>query len=144
MEFTASSIMRSKLVICNSTSKLKEVTKKMLDEKVGSVLIQQKGKTLGIIIDRDILKAVVDGKDFTSTRAAEIMSSPLDCCNADDSLEKCKELFGKTKHSRLVVRKGEKVVGVLLRKFVDRFLKVSKRYSLMNIARTPRFRTGRG
>jgi len=90
------------------------------------------------------LKAVVDGKDFTSTRAAGIMSSPLNCCDADDSHEKCKELFGKTKYSRLVVRKGEKVVGILLRKFVDRFLKLSKRYSLMDIARTPRFRTGRG
>ena len=144
MEFTASSIMRSKLVKCNSTSKLRDITKKMLDEKVGSVLIQQKGKIVGIIIDRDILKAAVDGKDFTSARAAEIMSYPIDCCNADDSLEKCKELFEKTKHSRLVVRKGEKVVGVLLRKFVDRFLRVSKRYSLADIARTPRFRTGRG
>ena len=144
MEFTASSIMRAKLVKCNSTSTLKEVTKKMLDEKVGSVLIQQKGKSVGIIIDRDILHAAVDGKDFTSTQAAEIMSSPLDCCNADDSLEKCKELFEKTNHSRLVVRKGEKVVGVLLRKFVDRFSGISRRYSLANIARTPRFRTGRG
>lgn len=144
MEFTASSIMRSKLVLCNSTSTLRDVTKKMLDEKVGSVLIKQKGKTLGIIIDRDILKAVVDGKDFTSTRAAEIMSTPLDCCDADDSLEKCKELFEKTGHSRLIVRKGEKVVGILLRKFADRFLTVSKRYSLKDIASHPRYRTGRG
>ena len=126
MKFTASSIMRSKLIKCNSTSKLRDVTKKMLDERVGSVLIQQKGKIVGIIIDRDILRAAVDGKDFTSSRATEIMSSPLDCCNAGDSLEKCKELFEKTKHSRLIVRKGEKVVGVLLRKFVDRFFKVQR------------------
>ena len=144
MEFTASSIMRSKLVKCNATSTLKEVAKKMLDEKVGSVLIQQKGKSVGIIIDRDILHAAVVGKDFTSTQAIEIMSSPLDCRNADDSLEKCKELFEKTNHSRLVVRKEEKVIGVLLRKFVDRFSGISRRYSLADIARTPRFRTGRG
>ena len=144
MEFTASSIMRPKLVMCNSTSKLKEVAKKMLDEKVGSVLIRQKGKTVGIIIDRDILKAAVDGRDFVSTRAYEIMSSPLDCCNADDSLEKCKGIFEKTKHSRLVVRKGDKVVGMLLRKFVERFSNVSHRFSLAEIASTPRFRTGRG
>lgn len=144
MKFTASTIMRSKLVICDSTNNLREVAKKMLHEKVGSVLITQKGKIVGIIIDRDILKAIVDSKDFKSTQAAEIMSSPLDYCDADDSLEKCKELFEKTKHSRLVVRKGEKVVGVLLEKFVGRFLNVSKRYSLAEIAHTPRFRTGRG
>jgi len=53
------------------------------------------------------------------------------------------EIFEKTQHSRLEVRKGEEVVGVLLRKFVERFLSVSKRYSLAEIAQTPRFRTGR-
>jgi len=144
MEFTASSIMRTKLVTCNATESLKNVVKKMYDDKVGSVLIKQKGEITGIIIDRDILKAVVEGKDFTSTTAAEVMSSPLDCCDADDSIEKCKKLFDETTHSRLVVRKGKKVVGVLLRKFVERFLSVSKRISLSDVAKTPRYRTGRG
>ena len=144
MEFTASSIMRTKLVTCNATESLKNVVKKMYDDKVGSVLIKQKGEITGIIIDRDILKAVVEGKDFTSTTAAEVMSSPLDCCDADDSIEKCKKLFDETTHSRLVVRKGKKVVGVLLRKFVERFLSVSKRISLVDVAKSPRYRTGRG
>lgn len=144
MEFTASSIMRTKLVTCNATESLKNVVKKMYDDKVGSVLIKQKGEIKGIIIDRDILKAVVDGKDFSSTTAAEIMSSPLDCCDADDTMEKCKKLFDETTHSRLVVRKGKKVVGVLLRKFVERFLSVSKRISLADVAKSPRYRTGRG
>jgi CBS domain-containing protein len=144
MEFTAHSIMRHKLVICDSKKSLKEVARKMFDEEVGSVLVKQEGKIEGIIVNRDILKAVMDGRDFTSTQAAEIMTSPLGYCNADDSLEKCMDLFKETKHSRLVVREQDKVVGVLLRKFAERFLKMSKRHSLANIASTPRFRTGRG
>jgi CBS domain-containing protein len=44
MEFTASSIMRARLVTCNATDNLKEVARKMLEEKVGSVLIKQDGK----------------------------------------------------------------------------------------------------
>ena len=144
MEFTASSIMRTKLVTCDATESLKNVVKKMYDDKVGSVLIKQEGEITGIIIDRDILKTVVEGKDFTATTAAEVMSSPLDCCDADDSIEKCKELFDETTHSRLVVKKDKKVVGVLLRKFVERFLSVSKRISLAEVAKSPRYRTGRG
>lgn len=143
MDFTASSIMRTHLVVCDATENLKTIAKKMFDEKVGSVLIKQKDEIVGIIIERDILKAIFEGKDFATTQAAEIMSSPLDCCGADDSLEQCKKLFDKTHHSRLVVKKEEKVVGVLLRKFLERFLSVSKRYSLADIAQTPRFRTGR-
>ena len=37
MEFTASSIMRARLVACNATDNLKEVARKMLEEKVESV-----------------------------------------------------------------------------------------------------------
>ena len=144
MEFTASSIMRTKLVTCDETESLKNVVKKMYDDKVGSVLIKQGEEISGIIIDRDILKAIVEEKDFSSTTAAEIMSSPLDCCDADDSIEKCKKLFDETTHSRLVVKKDNKVVGVLLRKFVERFLSVSKRISLADVAKSPRYRTGRG
>ena len=144
MKFTASSIMRSKLVVCDATENLKGVATKMFDEHVGSVLIREGDEIKGIIIDRDILKAIVNNRDFLSTCAADIMSSPLDCCNADDDLEKCKKLFDETRHSRLAVRKEGKVVGILLRKFVERFLSVSKRYSMAEIAKTPRHRTGRG
>jgi CBS domain-containing protein len=144
MEFTAQSIMRPNLVICDSKKNLREVARKMYDEKVGSILVKQEGEIKGIIVNKDILKAVMDGKDFTLTQAAEIMTSPLGYCNADDSLEKCMDLFKETKHTRLVVKEGDKVVGVLLRKFAERFLKMSKRYSLSKIASTPRFRTGRG
>ena len=144
MEFTASSIMRTKLVTCDETESLKNVVKKMYDDKVGSVLIKQGEEISGIIIDRDILKAIVEEKDFSSTTATEIMTSPLDCCDADDSIEKCKKLFDETTHSRLVVKKDNKVVGVLLRKFVERFLSVSKRISLADVAKSPRYRTGRG
>ena len=70
MKFTASSIMRSKLVACDSTDNLKKVANKMLIEKVGSVLVKKEGEFIGIIIDRDILNAVVKGMDFEENLAA--------------------------------------------------------------------------
>ena len=143
MTITVSSIMLSKLVTCDSTSKLKEVAKKIIDEDVGSVLIKQGENIVAIITEKDLLRAALRNKDFDETQAAEIMSSPLDCCEAEDSLEKCMELFEETKRTRLVVKEEGKVVGVMRRKIVERFLNVSKKYSLAEIARTPRFRTGR-
>ena len=110
MQCTASSIMRTKLVTCHDTSTLKEVVKKMIDEKVNSVLIKQNRKIAGIIIDRDILNALVMKKDFENISAPEIMSSPIDYCDANDNLETCKKLFEKTKHSRLVVKKKIKLL----------------------------------
>jgi CBS domain-containing protein len=144
MEFTASSIMRARLVTCNATDSLKEVARKMLEEKVGSVLVKNNGGLSGIITDRDIMHAIATGVNVEESKAEEIMSSPLEYCDSDDTLAKCKEIFEKTHHSRLVVKKGNEVVGVLLRKLVDRFSTVSKLYSLTHTTQTPHPRTGRG
>jgi CBS domain-containing protein len=144
MGFTASSIMRARLVACNATDSLKEVARKILDEKVGSVLIKQNGELSGMITDMDIMHAIATGVTVEESKAEEIMSSPLEYCNFDDTLEKCSEIFEKTHHSRLVVKKGDEVVGVLLKKIVDRFSTVSKIYSLTQSSKTPHPRTGRG
>ncbi|KPJ56709.1 MAG: hypothetical protein AMJ42_05040 [Deltaproteobacteria bacterium DG_8] len=144
MEITVSSIMLSKTVTCDSTCNLRKVAQKIIDEDVGSVLIKQEEEILGIITEKDLLRAVLRHKDFETTQAREVMSSPLDCCEAEDSLEKCMQIFEETKRSRLVVKKEGKVVGVMRRKILERFLNTAKRYSLAGIAQTPRYRTGRG
>ena len=144
MEITVSSIMRSKLVTCDSTCNLRRVAQKIIDEDAGSVLIKHEEEIAGMITEKDLLRAVIKNKDFETTKAGEVMSSPLDCCDADDSLEKCMELFEKTKRTRLVVKREGKIVGVIRRKILERFLKTAKRYSLTEISKTPKFRTGRG
>jgi len=144
MEITVSSIMLAKIVTCDSTCNLKIIAQKIIDEDAGSVLIKKEKELTGLITEKDLLRAVLKNKDFETTQASDVMSSPLDCCNAEDSLEKCMELFEKTKRSRLVVKREGKIVGVMRRKILERFLNTAKRYSLAGIAKTPRFRTGRG
>ena len=144
MDISVSSIMRSKTVTCSAVSNLNTIAQKIIDEDAGSVLISDNQDIVGIITEKDLLRAVLKHKDFETTQAQDIMTSPLDCCEAEDSLEKCMELFEKTGRTRLVVMKEGKSVGVIRRKILERFLNTAKRYSLADIAKTPRFRTGRG
>ena len=144
MEITVSSIMLAKIITCSTRSSLREVAQKIIDEDAGSVLISEQGVPVGIITEKDLLRAVLQHKDFGVTEAGEVMSSPLNCCQADDSLEKCMELLEQSGRTRLVVKREEQFVGVIRRKILERFLNTAKRYSLAGIAKTPRFRTGRG
>ena len=144
MDISVSSIMRSKTVTCSSTSNLTTIAQKIIDEDAGSVLISDNQDIVGIITEKDLLRAVLKHKDFETTQAQDVMTVPLDCCDAEDSLEKCMELFEKTGRTRLVVMKEGKSVGVVRRKILERFLSTAKRYSLADIAKTPRHRTGRG
>jgi len=136
--------MLSRIITCSSTSPLKDVAQKIIDEDAGSVLITEDKTPVGIITEKDLLRAVLRHKDFGTTQAVEVMSSPLDCCQAEDSLEKCMELFEQSGRTRLVVKREEEFVGVIRKKILERFLGTAKRYSLAGIAKTPRFRTGRG
>lgn len=144
MEITVSSIMLSKIITSSTTSTLRDVAQKIIDEDAGSVLITENGVPVGIITEKDLLRAVLQHKDFGETQAGQVMSSPLDCCQAEDSLEKCMELFEQSGRTRLAVKREDQFVGVIRRKILERFLSTAKRYSLAGIAKTPRFRTGRG
>ena len=144
MDISVSSIMRSKTVTCPATSNLTTIAQKIIEEDAGSVLISDNQDIVGIITEKDLLRAVLKHKDFETTQAQDVMTSPLDCCDAEDSLEKCMELFEKTGRTRLVVMKEGKYAGVIRKKILERFLSTAKRYSLADIAKTPRHRTGRG
>lgn len=140
---TAASVMRSKIVACDPGASIREVAVLMITNNVRSLLVKQDEKVSGIIVDKSILHITAEGRDATDIKAADIMSFPLECCDADDSLERCMELFKETGHSRLVVMQDGAVVGILLRKFAERFLQLSKKFSLAAISQTPRFRTSR-
>ena len=142
-KITAASIMRTKMVTCDSTSTIKEVVKTMVKNNVRSVLVRQDGNITGIIVDTNILNITAKEKDLSKIKASDIMSFPLECCDANDDLERCMELFRETGHSRLVVMKEGQIVGILLRKFAERFLNISKRVSLAEISQSPKFRTSR-
>jgi signal-transduction protein with cAMP-binding, CBS, and nucleotidyltransferase domain len=144
MTLDVSSLMLSKLVTCESTSTLQEVALKIISEDVGSVLVKKEGDICGIITEKDLLRAILKRMDFSKTQATNIMSSPLDCCEAENTLEECMNIFNNKKRTRLVVKRDGEVVGVMRKKIVERFLHVSKKRSLAKIANTPRFRTGRG
>ena len=144
MSMFVSSLMLSKLVICDSTSNLQEVAQKIINEDVGSVLVEKEKKICGIITEKDLLRAILKKMDFSKTQASIIMSSPLDYCDAENTLEECMNIFDNTNRTRLVVKRDGKVVGIMRKKIVERFLNVSKKHSLINTANTPRSKTVRG
>ncbi|HSF07479.1 MAG TPA: DUF294 nucleotidyltransferase-like domain-containing protein [Methylomirabilota bacterium] len=72
-------LIRRSPVGCGPDTPIVDVARRMLRERVGSVLVTaDDGAPLGIITDRDLrAKIVAEGRDPSTTRAAQIMSSPL-------------------------------------------------------------------
>jgi predicted transcriptional regulator len=137
-----SQFMRKRLPTGNVENTLEAISQMILEQNVGLILIKEDDRIVGVITKNDVLRAIKDGKDLAAVTARGVMSTELVTCSIDDSLEKILALFKKVDRSRLLVMKGEEVVGVIYRKVADRFAVLSRYYGIARTIATPRRRMG--
>jgi CBS domain-containing protein len=88
--------------------------KVMADNNIGSVLVMEMDKYLGLVTERDYSrKVILKGKNSTDTKVSEIMSSDLPHINPDDTIEHCMELMSDSKIRYLPVFKNNQLQGII-------------------------------
>ena len=91
-----------------------KILKIMKMSGIGSVVITEEDKPVGIVTDRDIVtKVILKDKDTSELKAKEIMSSPLITIEADASLRHAGKLLVEKGIRRLLVINDEELVGVI-------------------------------
>lgn len=106
-------VMNKNVVIAKPETTLKEAAKVMGEMNIGSLIIVENDRILGIITSTDVMKAVGEGKDPDSTFVRDIMSKNVITIHANEALSKAVELIVKHKIKRLPVMIGEKLVGII-------------------------------
>ncbi|MBI2233245.1 MAG: amino acid permease [Candidatus Aenigmarchaeota archaeon] len=82
--------------------------------KIGSVVVLDKGKVVGIVTERDVLKRVVAvNKKPESVRCKSIMSRPVKTIDAEESVVDAIELMARYRIKKLVVTKGREIAGII-------------------------------
>lgn len=131
MSLNVLEIARKDLVICNPSDKLASLASVMVKRNVGSVLIEKSNEIVGIVTKNDLIRAFLSGRSWEHTDADGVMSQPVATCNAEDTINEALDKFQNTHYSRLAVRdKTGKIVGVMKRKIVERFVRVSTAHDL--------------
>jgi CBS domain-containing protein len=87
MTTTISQIMSKRLETIEAMASVQEAAKKMKDKNVSSlVVVDEAGKPQGLITERDLVRKICTNDLPTSTtKNAEIMSSPLITINSNSS-----------------------------------------------------------
>jgi CBS domain-containing protein len=88
----------------------------MWDCDCGSVpVVDQNGRAIGIVTDRDIcMAALFHGSPLSTISIAEVMSGDLCTCRADDDVREAERLMQRRQVRRLpVVDDGGSLVGIL-------------------------------
>ncbi|MBC7129263.1 MAG: CBS domain-containing protein [Thermoplasmatales archaeon] len=121
-EILVKDIMSKAPVIVKSKASVIDAAKEMKIEKVGSVIVVENGKPVGILTESDILKKIVaEGKDASKIKVKDVMSTPLISISPDEKIEKAVKLLGKNRIRRLPVIENGKLVGIITERDIVQF-----------------------
>ncbi|TMI61991.1 MAG: CBS domain-containing protein [Bacteroidetes bacterium] len=86
----------------------------MNGENIGSLVIKENDKYLGIFSERDYSrKVVLKGKNSTETTVGEIMSTDLPVVSPSDTIDHCMELMSDKNIRYMPVFDGNRMVGII-------------------------------
>jgi CBS domain-containing protein len=106
-------VMTQGVVTAESGDSLKHVGELMRDRNVGSVVICESGRPVGVITDRDLALAVVaDGIDAAS-EAGDHASRPIVTGEVEMDLEEAVAIMIQHRIRRLPVTEGPGLVGIV-------------------------------
>lgn len=91
-----------------------DALKLMEQNDIGSVMVTDNEKYLGIVTERDYSrKVVLMGKNSNDTKVSDIMTSDLPHIKPTDTIEHCMGLMTNSKIRYLPVFEGEKLTGII-------------------------------
>ena len=107
-------VMNKKVLTCSPETSAREASSTMTDNRIGSLVVLRNGKIVGILTERDILKAVATGNsDFDSLPVEQIMTRYIISIKPDAGIEKAINLMVENDIKKLPVISGEKLVGII-------------------------------
>ncbi len=96
------------------TSTVIDALKLMAEKNIGSVVIMEGDKFLGIMTERDYSrKVILKGKNSTSSLVSDIMSTDCPAISPDDRIELCMQKMTDKSIRYLPVFEKEKLVGII-------------------------------
>jgi CBS domain-containing protein len=123
---TVGSIARMPVPTVSSSETIAEIASLMINGNIGAVIVMRDAEPLGIVTERDLVRKVIyPGRNAREIVAQEIMTSPLITISYDRTVEDALDIMQHNHVRRLVVLKGESMVGLLTER---RLLRAKLRY----------------
>jgi len=127
-------IMVETVITVEATSTVMKAVKLMNENEIGCLVVTKKGRAIGIITERDLLKRVIGkSKNPSKTKVQAIMTKPLIAGYSDMDLEDATRLMFEKKIKKLPVVDQGRLKGLITLTDVARFqpqmIKILKKLS---------------
>lgn len=106
--------MTKNIMVIHPDTIVKDAAKIMTQERVGSLLVVEDDKLVGIVTELDIIWKVVAGDlDPKTTLIRDIMTKDVITVKANQTLEDATQIMVENKIKKLPVLEGDKLVGII-------------------------------
>ncbi|MEM3577373.1 MAG: CBS domain-containing protein [Candidatus Bathyarchaeia archaeon] len=123
-------VMSKDVRVVRPDTTVREVVATMNKFDIGSIIVVQGDRPVGIITERDILRRLVEPCLAPETLTArQVMTSPVQTINENASIEEAAKLMAKKRVKRLPVMNDGKLVGIIT--FSDIVAKVPTMLSIL-------------
>ncbi len=99
----------NKAVVIDKDINVKEAARIMADRKIGSLIIADKDRILGIITDTDVLRNI----SKLESKISKVMSRNVVTIDQEESIDSAAREMRNNKIKRLPVVKNDKLVGII-------------------------------
>lgn len=106
--------MNTNVKTIKPSSDIKKAAGRMARNRIGSLIVVEEGKLVGIITENDILRKVVaKNRDSAKTKVKDIMTKNVILIRPDADLEEACRLMKKHKIKKLPVLEGNHLIGII-------------------------------
>jgi len=135
MSLRVDDVMVKEVMTIDESSTVKEAAEIMNKFEIGCLIAVRKGKAMGIVTERDLLKRVVaESKDANKTKVKDVMSSPLVVVEPSMDLEEAVKLMFQMKIKKLPVVDEKRLVGLVtltdIARFQPQMIKILKQLAM--------------
>ncbi len=103
----------SRTITTSKETKVVDIAHILTKEKIGAIVILEKEEVIGILSERDIVRAFTQKKSVRNTEVQEVMTKNVYTCTLEDNNEDLLSLMVTKKFRHLPVLDKNKLVGVV-------------------------------
>ena len=103
----------SKTITTSKETKIVDIAHILTKEKIGAIIIIEKEKVIGILSERDIVRAFTQKKSVRNTQVHELMTKNVITCSLEDNNEDLLTLMVTKKFRHLPVLEKNKLIGIV-------------------------------
>ena len=113
MSLKVEDVMVKEVITVDEQSSVKEAADIMNKFEIGCLIVTKKGKALGILTERDIVRMAAKNTSPGKLKVGESMSELTHTVSSGKTIRDAIEIFEKFHIRRLPVMKEEKVIGII-------------------------------